>query len=200
MTNQSILARCEAFLVGFEDDATQEGVIELLNDLRVAMQPPNLSGDPRDPRAIAEEATQAAINAGCKLVQDALGITSGDVAGMFWTGGETESIRNAFDSYVNAEVTQLDRPPLAEGLHPEHTGTGIDPETGKPMVYPKFLVEGESAFWLEHVAFVSFCLICAPLNNDGTAVQWDDAEEINVGDENITEAWFDATVKKLRAD
>lgn len=101
-----LLQRCEAFLVGFEDDPDQTGIPELLADIRATLaDAPTPS--PVKLETLARDATQVALDAGCKYVQDALGITTGDTAGVFWTGGETESLQNAFDSYVYAEQEAL---------------------------------------------------------------------------------------------
>lgn len=37
-TNQILLAQCEAFISGFEDDEEQEGVVELLQRIREAIR------------------------------------------------------------------------------------------------------------------------------------------------------------------
>lgn len=58
--------------------------------------------------ALVADAADAAINAGCKMIQDALGVTSGDAAAMFFDGAEADAIRAAFARYLSCEVKQED--------------------------------------------------------------------------------------------
>ncbi len=175
----SLLARCEAFIAGFEDDSTQEGVVELLADLRNILYPRAPTNDDEF-AALADEATQVAINAGCEYVQAAMGVETGDVAGNFWAGGETDSLRDAFDSYIHAERASLAgfTFTLSEGRHASVTLSKIDPDTGKGLVLPCYLVRGGNAYWLENAGPNEY-LMTAPLNGDGSAVLWDDGGEVD---------------------
>jgi hypothetical protein len=54
-------------------------------------------------------ATETALNEGCRILQDALGVASGDAAGMFFSGPENvETIASQLADYVEYEF-ELDR-------------------------------------------------------------------------------------------
>lgn len=54
--------------------------------------------------ALIEQATHAALDAGCKIIQEALGVKAGDLAGTFFSGGEhADSVQGALRAYVRAE-------------------------------------------------------------------------------------------------
>ena len=54
---------------------------------------------------LLEDATQAAINAGCLAIQEKLGITSGDTAGASFSGGEkAAAISKALGEYLLLEL------------------------------------------------------------------------------------------------
>ncbi|AQH05744.1 hypothetical protein A9R05_42775 (plasmid) [Burkholderia sp. KK1] len=60
-----------------------------------------------DLNALIEEATQAALNAGCLTVQEAVGVDSGDLAGVFFSGSvNKEAIAHKFAEYILAELTE----------------------------------------------------------------------------------------------
>jgi len=53
---------------------------------------------------LVEDATQAAINAGCRAVQEALGIATGDVAGAHFSGADTvRPFAQAMCEYLRTE-------------------------------------------------------------------------------------------------
>lgn len=55
--------------------------------------------------ALIEKAVHAAFDAGCKMIQDALGVTTGDLAGMHFSGGEnTWRLASILREYLEAEV------------------------------------------------------------------------------------------------
>lgn len=56
---------------------------------------------------LANDGMDAAINAGCKAIQDKMGITAGDVAGQFWTGGPEDHVKDLFAAYVRAELVNM---------------------------------------------------------------------------------------------
>lgn len=45
----------------------------------------------------------AAMDAAIKEIQDRLGVTTGDVAGVFWTGDVADRTREAFAAYIRTE-------------------------------------------------------------------------------------------------
>lgn len=56
--------------------------------------------------ALLEDATQAAINAGCLAIQEKLGIISGDTAGAAFSGGEkAAAISKALGEYLELELS-----------------------------------------------------------------------------------------------
>lgn len=60
-----------------------------------------------DLNALIEEATEAALNAGCLAVQEAVGVDSGDLAGVFFSGSaDKEAIAHKFAEYILAELTE----------------------------------------------------------------------------------------------
>lgn len=69
-------------------------------EAQAALAPVGLS---ETDRKLVEEATEAALNAGCLLIQQRLGIETGDVAGMFWAGLEEEAVRAQFARYLKTE-------------------------------------------------------------------------------------------------
>ena len=54
-------------------------------------------------KEIVDEATEAAINAGCLVIQNHMGVKSGDVAGVVFSGEHTEEIFYIFLNYLYAE-------------------------------------------------------------------------------------------------
>lgn len=62
----------------------------------------------RELNKLVENATQAALSAGCRHVQETLGIPSGDVAGLFFdSGNEHHQVANAMAQYILEEYRQL---------------------------------------------------------------------------------------------
>jgi hypothetical protein len=56
---------------------------------------------------LLDTATQAALNAGCKAVQDEMGITSGDAAGVFFSGDENvRAFSKGMADYIQFELVQ----------------------------------------------------------------------------------------------
>lgn len=52
-----------------------------------------------------KKATQDALDAGCFVIQEALGVTSGDVAGVYFSGGdELRRAANVFFEYAEHEI------------------------------------------------------------------------------------------------
>ncbi|MFZ5525873.1 MAG: hypothetical protein ACOZE7_04385 [Pseudomonadota bacterium] len=63
--------------------------------------------DSSDAHALIEQATHAALDAGAKVIQDRLGIQSGDLAGMHFTGKVHDAARDLFTTYLLAELKSL---------------------------------------------------------------------------------------------
>lgn len=66
---------------------------------------------PEDAKALAalneglREATEAAVNAGCKAIQDALGVTSGDVASRYFSSdASTKAVAQTLADYAEHEL------------------------------------------------------------------------------------------------
>jgi hypothetical protein len=61
---------------------------------------------------LLDRAVDAALNAGCKVLQDALGVKTGDFAGVYWSGPigpGNATIREAFAAYLEAERAEAAR-------------------------------------------------------------------------------------------
>lgn len=56
---------------------------------------------------ILEKATSAALNAGCAEIQRALNISSGDVAGVHFSGSGADAVRDALQGYMGLELSYL---------------------------------------------------------------------------------------------
>lgn len=55
-----------------------------------------------------EDALQDALNAGCKTIQDALGVEQGDWAGLFFSGDErTKPLKYLLGQYMDSEIRRL---------------------------------------------------------------------------------------------
>lgn len=54
-------------------------------------------------KEVIEEATDAALDEGCKRIQDYLGVTSGDLAGMHFSGSGADGMREVLREYLEAE-------------------------------------------------------------------------------------------------
>jgi hypothetical protein len=61
-----------------------------------------------------DEASQAAITAGTQVLQHHLDITTGDIAGDFFTGESQEQVERVFLRYALTEVARLQSEPLAD--------------------------------------------------------------------------------------
>lgn len=60
-----------------------------------------------DLNALIEQATAAALNAGCLTVQNTVGVDSGDLAGIFFSAAaDKEAIANKFAQYILAELRE----------------------------------------------------------------------------------------------
>lgn len=53
--------------------------------------------------AVLEDATHAALNEACRLIQQHLGVTTGDFAGIYFTGSAFEEVRSGLELYLQAE-------------------------------------------------------------------------------------------------
>ena len=63
--------------------------------------------DSSDAQALIQQATHAALDAGCKVIQDRLGIKTGDLAGMHFSGETHDATRELFSNYLLAELESL---------------------------------------------------------------------------------------------
>lgn len=61
--------------------------------------------------ALIEAATQAALDAGCDAIQSALGVTDGGVAGMYFSGGTEDEVREHLRNYMLSELRHLGSAP-----------------------------------------------------------------------------------------
>lgn len=69
-------------------------------EAQAALAPVGLSAEDLK---LVDEAVEAALNAGCLLIQERLGIETGDVAGMFWAGLEEDAVKAQFARYLKTE-------------------------------------------------------------------------------------------------
>ncbi len=60
-----------------------------------------------------EQLADGALNAACRYIQNAIGQADGGPAGLFFSGDEGETIRQAFISYINYEQLSVDNVPVA---------------------------------------------------------------------------------------
>lgn len=51
-----------------------------------------------------------ALNVACKHIQDKLGVPTGDVAGMFFSGKADDDIRALLESYIRSELNWMGFP------------------------------------------------------------------------------------------
>jgi hypothetical protein len=49
-----------------------------------------------------------ALHEACRHIQDALGVTSGDTAGLFFTGAREEVVLDIFTAYIDTELMLKD--------------------------------------------------------------------------------------------
>jgi hypothetical protein len=84
-----------------------EDAIAIRRHNRICMAVPE--GEEESVNALLlDKAVEAAINAGCKVIQDALGVKSGDFAGHYYSSvlGCANAIRDEFTAYLGAERAQ----------------------------------------------------------------------------------------------
>jgi hypothetical protein len=53
------------------------------------------------------ELVEAALEAACRVVQNKLGIESGDLAAIFWSGDSEDVFKSLFVAYIMAELNEL---------------------------------------------------------------------------------------------
>lgn len=58
---------------------------------------------PAEETQLIERATNAALDAGCALIQSALGVTAGDLAGLHFSGSGADAVRRVLSEYLEAE-------------------------------------------------------------------------------------------------
>lgn len=76
-----------------------------LSQLQTASLPPSDAENLKAINKLLDSATQSALNAGCLEIQQALGIESGDVAGVFFSGpDEVSPIARALADYLEHEI------------------------------------------------------------------------------------------------
>lgn len=56
--------------------------------------------------ALADEA----LNVACRLIQDRLGVETGDVAGLYFSGPQDEQIRTILFGYIKTELNWMGQP------------------------------------------------------------------------------------------
>jgi hypothetical protein len=59
-----------------------------------------------DIKILAENALHQA----CSFMQDALGVKTGDIAGMFFTGEKEDEIQAVFEDYIRTEIQFMELP------------------------------------------------------------------------------------------
>ncbi|ABM97114.1 hypothetical protein [Methylibium petroleiphilum] len=57
----------------------------------------------RADESILDAATHAALDEACRMIQDHLGVTTGDFAGMYFSGNAFDSVKATLRSYLEAE-------------------------------------------------------------------------------------------------
>lgn len=65
---------------------------------------------------VLELATQAALNAACKIIQDVAGADSGDFASHYWSGENADALRDCLRKYLKAERDDV----AASAQHSQH--------------------------------------------------------------------------------
>jgi uncharacterized 2Fe-2S/4Fe-4S cluster protein (DUF4445 family) len=55
-----------------------------------------------------EALAEGALDAACRYIQDRLGVRSGDVAGVFFSGSVGEEVKHRFAEYVRLEKQYLE--------------------------------------------------------------------------------------------
>ena len=53
------------------------------------------------------ELVDAALEAACRVVQDRLGVESGDLAAIFWSGDSEDLFKGLFVAYIMTELNEL---------------------------------------------------------------------------------------------
>jgi hypothetical protein len=86
----------------------------------------------------------AALNAACRAVQDALGVTDGAVAGIFFTSDEGDAFARMFHDYIDMELSYggINKPPRIELF----SNGFMDPDTG--VLLPAYLIETPDGEWI----------------------------------------------------
>lgn len=90
-----------------DDDTFPEGFVRFVDEVQAAVDA-WLKPEPLIKSAVYR-ATNAALNAGCKLVQDMMGVETGDAAGIFWAGEMEEKVADLFEQYIEYEI-MISRP------------------------------------------------------------------------------------------
>jgi hypothetical protein len=55
-----------------------------------------------------EDLAEEALNAAVRLIQDRLGVETGDFAGLFFSGALERATKNIFQEYINAELKNVE--------------------------------------------------------------------------------------------
>ncbi len=75
--------------------------------------------------SILREAVDAALDAGCEVIQRHLGVATGDLAGLYFAGGPArDQVTQIFERYMRAEVDDGASPVEPERAHSEHKHRG----------------------------------------------------------------------------
>ena len=85
------------------DPTTDETEMEPVDPLEYYGIPPEDIAELERLRKLVHDAVQDGINAACLTVQDAIGQTDGGVAGLYWTGRESDRFTAQMFEYVALE-------------------------------------------------------------------------------------------------
>ena len=74
---------------------------------------------------ILQEAVHEALDAGCAVIQRRLGVSTGDLAGMYFSGGASrDQVAQAFEEYMRAEIDDGAAPVESSPPPPERNREG----------------------------------------------------------------------------
>ena len=63
-----------------------------------------MGGDRRMTKQDIQTLAENALHEACRHIQDALGVTTGDTAGLFFTGNRQDIIETIFQDYIRTEI------------------------------------------------------------------------------------------------